>query len=288
MKAFRLVSTKDMEHQDWLDWRRQGIGGSDVAAICGFSKYSSPMNVYLDKLGEMPPIEDNPQMKAGRKLEPTIAEIFKEDTGKRVMQQHSIFQHKEHPFMLANIDRWVIGENAGLEIKNTSEYNRDDWAQEKIPVHYQLQANHYMAILGADRWYMGVFIGGWDFQWRVMERNEQLIENLITIEKDFWENHVLKKVPPAFSAEDTQLLHNMYPDSEPTEIHLNESHYELIKSLLDTKEIKNRAKTEHEDAKNKMKGIMEENELAYWQGEKMFSWKTDKRDRRNFKILGGL
>jgi putative phage-type endonuclease len=291
MQALRLVSTKDMPKEDWLEWRKKGIGGSDVAAICGLSRYKSALAVYLDKLGEIPPIEDNPKMSAGRRLEPLIAEWFTEETGIRVMQQHSIFQHKQHPFMLANIDRWVIGENAGLEIKNTGEYSRNDWFDgqtEIIPTEYQLQANHYMAILGAEKWYMAVLIGGWDFQWRVIERDEALIKSLITIEKAFWEDHVLAKNPPSVTAQDTDLMNHMYPSSKPSSIDLSESYYELIKNLLDTKRTLKTAEEAHKDAKNKVKQIIGDHELAFWQGEKMFSWKTDAKGSRVFKILGGL
>lgn len=290
--ANRLVYTKDMSQEEWLEWRRKGIGGSEAAAICGLNKYTSPLAVYLDKLGELPPLEDNPKMKAGRMLEPLIADWFEEETGYRVMQQHSIFQHPDHPFMLANIDRWIIGENAGLEIKNTSEFNRKDWfdgQEEVIPVAYQIQANHYMAILGADRWFVAVLIGGWDFQWRVIERDERLIESLITIERNFWEQHVLKEVPPEVTAKDTDYLNQLYPESEPeSRIDLSESHYDMIKELLDSKESLDYAKEHHEEARNKVKSTMGDNEIAYWQGERMFSWKTDKRGRRTFRILGGM
>lgn len=291
MQALRLVSTKDMGREEWLGWRKKGIGGSDVAAICGFSRYKSAVEVYLDKIGELPPIEDNPKMKAGRMLEPLIADWFAEETGMRVMQQHSIFQHPEHPFMLANIDRWVIGQNAGLEIKNTGEYSRGDWfdgQNEIIPTEYQLQANHYMAILGADRWYVAVLIGGWDFQWRVIERDEDLIRNLITIEKGFWEENVLKRQIPTFTAQDTETLKWMYPESKPKSFEISEAYYELIKRYFDTRIALEHAEEAHEDVKNKIKGIMGEYELAYWQGEKMFSWKSNKKGTRVFRPVGGL
>lgn len=291
MQALRLVSTKEMTHDEWLDWRKKGIGGSDVAAICGLSRYKSALEVYLDKLGEIPPKEDNPKMKAGRILEPVIADWFGEETGYKVQKQNWIFQHKDYPFMLANIDRWLPGLNAGLEIKNTGEYSRHDWFDgqtEIIPTEYQLQANHYMAVTGADRWFVAVLIGGWDFQWRVIERDEKLIQSLITIEQNFWENHVVAKVQPEAGSSDGDVLNYMYPSSAPTSLVLSEIYYDLIKRLVDTKTALKAAEEAHEDAKNKIKQIMGENELAYWQNEKMISWKTNARGSRVFKIIGGL
>lgn len=291
MQALRLVNTEDLIHDEWLEYRKQGIGGSDVAAIVGLSRFKSAYSVYLDKIGELPPLEDNPKMKAGRVLEPVIAEWFTEETGIRTQEQKFIFQHPEHKFMLANIDRWVPGENAGLEIKNTSEYCRDDWFEgntEIIPTEYQLQANHYMAVLNAEKWYVAVLIGGWDFQWRIIERDEQLIKNLITIEQNFWENHVLAQVPPAVGSQDTDLINSAYPYSRPQSTDISESYYDLVKSLLDYKDSLEASKTAYEDAKNKMKMLMGENELAYWQGEKFCSWKSNKNGVRTFKIIGGI
>lgn len=285
--AVRLANTLEMTHDDWLDWRRQGIGGSDVAAICSMSRYKSPMAVYLDKLGEIPPIEDNPKMKAGRMLEPLIADWFAEETGMKVWRRNAIFQHREHPFMLANIDRWLPGQNAGLECKNTSEYCRDDWSGTQAPTEYILQCNHYMAVTGADRWYIAVLIGGWDFQWRVIERDDELIKNLITIEKDFWENRVLAKNPPEYSHQDTDYLKEMYPESNPSLIvELTEDMYPVMQSLYEARRAIKAAEAVEETAKNRIKGFMGEAEKAYFQGDLKFTWKTGKKSR-TFRVVGG-
>lgn len=288
MQALRLISTKDLTHDNWLDYRRKGLGGSDIAAICGMSRYKSPMEVYLDKLGEIPSLEDNPKMKAGRMLEPVIAEWFAEETGMKVQRQNSIFQHKEYPFMLANIDRWLPGLNAGLEIKNTGEYSREDWSGTQAPTEYILQCNHYMAVTGADRWFICVLIGGWDLQWKVIERDDELINNLITIEKEFWYNNVLAKNPPALSHQDTRYINFTYSDSKPnSSVDLPEESYPIIQSLISAKEAKRAAEIEEETAKNRIKGIMKEKELAYWQGDLLFTWKANKKGIRSFRAVGG-
>ncbi|MEV2910783.1 lambda-exonuclease family protein [Paenibacillus larvae] len=294
MQAKRLVSTKELSHEDWLEWRRKGIGGSDVAAICGMSRYRSPMEVYLDKLGELPPIEDNPKMKAGRMLEGVVADWFSEETGKKVCKRNFIFQHPEHKFMFANIDRWVPGENAGLECKTTSEYGRKDWSGSdqptdfmEAPVEYILQCNHYMAVMGADRWYMAVLIGGWDFQWCVIERDESIIQMLIEKEREFWQTHVLNKVPPAYSFQDTDLLNQQLPESKSESIDLTEDAYEIIQHLHQSRKVKQQA-TEHENtAKNQIKALMGLCEKAYWQGELAFTWKSNAKGNRVFKVIGG-
>ncbi|GED71215.1 hypothetical protein BRE01_49170 [Brevibacillus reuszeri] len=287
MQALRLVNTLNMQHADWLEYRRLGIGGSDAAAICGMSRYKSPMGVYLEKLGELPPVEDNPKMKAGRKLEPVIADWFAEDTGYKVWRQNAIFQHPEHPFMLANIDRWLPGLNAGLECKNTSEYCKDDWSGTQAPTEYILQCNHYMAVTGADRWFIVVLIGGWDLQWRVIERDEELIKNLITIEKGFWEDHVMAKMPPSFSHQDTEYLKTTFAESATdSSIELPEDAYPIIQELHRARADKSIAEQREEAAKNQIKGYMQTSERAYFQGDLCFTWKTGKRGR-TFRVIGG-
>jgi putative phage-type endonuclease len=288
MEALRLVSTTDLTHDDWLGFRRQGIGGSDCAAICGLSRYNSPLGVYMDKIGEMPPLEDNPRMKAGRKLEPFIADWFAEETGYKVMKRNSIFQHKNHPFMLANIDRWIPGYNAGLEIKNTSEYCKDEWMGTKAPTEYILQSNHYMAVTGAERWFIAVLIGGWDFQWRVIERDDNLINNLITIESNFWEDNVMKRIPPSFSHQDTNYLKERYKESAvDSSVDLPKEAYSIIQDIKDARNAKKNAEIAEETAKNKIKGIMCHNEKAYWQGDLAFTWKANKKGIRSFRVVGG-
>lgn len=288
MEALRLVSTKDLEHSDWLEYRKLGIGGSDVAAICGLSRYRSPLGVYLDKIGELPPLEDNPKMKAGRVLEPVIAEWFAEDTGMKVVKRNSIFQHKSHPFMLANIDRWIPGMNAGLECKNTSEYCKDDWTGATAPTEYILQCNHYMAVTGADRWFIAVLIGGWDFQWRVIERDDELIGNLITIEKEFWESNVTVKIPPSFSHQDTDYLKEKYKDSiKDSNIDLPIEALPHIQSFREADADLEAIKKRKETAKNCIVGIMGNYENAYWQGDLAFTYRANKNGVRSFRNIGG-
>jgi putative phage-type endonuclease len=288
LQAVRLVNTLHLSHEEWLKYRMQGIGGSDAAAICNLSRYRSAMAVYLDKLGELPPLEDNPKMKAGRVLEPIIADWFAEETGYKVWRQNAIFQHPEHPFMLANIDRWLPGMNAGLECKNTSEYAAGDWEGTEAPREYILQCNHYMAVTGADRWFLAVLIGGWNFQWRVIERDEELIRSLIEIERNFWHDHVLSKSPPAFSHQDTDYLRQAFPhSSSDAYVHLSEEvAWPIMKSLFDARRTKKLAEEQEEAAKNQIKGMMEAAERAFYQGELRFTWKTGAKSR-TFRIIGG-
>ena len=196
-KPIVLTSTKDLSHEEWLAFRRQGIGGSDVSAILGLNPYRSAFDVYADKLGLVPPPDENEAMWLGTELEPIVAKRFSNETGLQVQRRNQMLQHPDHRFMLANIDRWVVGKKAGLEIKTTNLLNRTDFTNGEIPPNYYCQALHYMAVTGADEWYVAIAVLGRGFHILNIPRNQPEIDALIAAEKQFWENHVLSQVPPS-------------------------------------------------------------------------------------------
>ena len=192
----RLISTLNLSREEWLRYRKQGVGGSDAGAICGFNPYRSAMQVYYYKTsGEIEDI-DNEAMRQGREMEEYVARRFTEETGKKVRRANAMFCDEKNPFMLADVDRMVVGENAGLECKTASPFMAEYWSGDKIPLSYQMQCYHYMSICNADAWYVAVLIYGREFKVYKLERDEEIISNLIQLEKNFWEEHVLKRVLP--------------------------------------------------------------------------------------------
>lgn len=150
-----LVETADLSEEDWLDYRRRGIGGSDVSAIFGTSPFRTARDLYYDKLN-IASVEDDEgnwvAMEMGHLLEPLVAKIFERKTGYRVYQIKKMFQHPQYPWMLADVDYFVElsdGTTAILEIKTTNYNARDNWwmnGKETVPVYYESQGRHYMAV----------------------------------------------------------------------------------------------------------------------------------------------
>ncbi len=192
----KLTATKDLPHEDWLRWRKLGLGGSDAGAVCGLNPYRTALEVYLDKTSESVEDTDNEAMRQGREFEEYVARRFTEATGKKARRANFMYCDEKNPFMLADVDRMVVGENAGLECKTASPYMEDKWKDGKIPLSYLIQCHHYMSVCNADAWYIAVLIYGRDFKWHKIERDEKMISDLVKIEKDFWENCVLKKRLP--------------------------------------------------------------------------------------------
>lgn len=188
---YTTISTKNISRNDWLQMRKTGIGGSDAGAVCGLNPYSSAMNVFYDKTSEELSDFDNEAMRQGRDLEEYVARRFMEQTGKRVYRSNKMYRSTAHPFMLVDIDRLISGENAGLECKTVSPYMADKWIGNELPPHYMIQCHHYMAVTGKEAWYIAAVILGQGFLYRKILRDESLIQNLTSIEEQFWKNHVL-------------------------------------------------------------------------------------------------
>ena len=192
----RLVGTKDMPKEQWLLLRKQGLTGTDAGAITGLNPYVSAFDVWTDKTSDTIEDSDNEAMRQGRDLEAYVAQRFTEETGLKVRNVNFICQNEEHPILLADFDRLVVGENAGLECKTVSPYSADRWVDGQIPPWYEMQVQHYLAVSGYDRWYIAALVFGKEFIVRCIERDEDMIKNLIIIEERFWNENVLKKSMP--------------------------------------------------------------------------------------------
>ena len=278
MTAVELAKTLDMPREQWLELRKKGIGGSDSAAVVGLDRYRSAFDVYADKLGLRPEIPDNEAMRQGRDLEQYVAERFMEATGKKVRRRNAMLQHPEYPFMIADIDRWVIGENAGLECKTTSVLNRTKFSQGEFPPNYYVQCTHYMAVTGADRWYLAVLVLNKAFYVFTIERDEAEIQALIDAEKDFWENHVLKQIPPApdGSESTSEIIKQLFPEAKEGFTASLYGYEDKIQAYLDLDAQIKELEKKKEAIKQELQMAIDEAEIGRAQGY-VVEWKNQVR-----------
>lgn len=276
---YRVVAknVQSMSRAEWLDIRRNGIGGSDAAAICGVNPWRGPLSVYLSKIGEAPDADANEAMEWGTELEDTIAKVFSRRTQQKVKRCNMILQHNDHDFMLANVDRFTLDEREGewgiLEVKNVGEYRREDWADGAVPEYYEIQGQHYMAVTGANYVWFAPLIGGNKMQPVKVMRNERAITSLIKIERDFW--HLVEtRTPPPIddSVEATKVLKALYPRSEKTSVVLDSK---LVENLRRLREQKSDLERELRGLENQIKLQMAEAEEAYIPGAEkpVITWK---------------
>ena len=204
-----VVETDSLSREKWLNSRRQGIGGSDVAAILGVSPFRTARDIYYDKLGiEAVSDDDNwVALEMGNLLEDLVGRIFAKKTGLKIFRMKKMFRSPEHPFMLADVDFFVVmpdGSIAILEIKTTNYNAKDNWwcnGAETVPIYYELQGRHYMSVMDVDRVFFCCLYGNTEEEViiRSITRDYSFEEEMIFLEQMFWEENVQKKTPPEYT-----------------------------------------------------------------------------------------
>ena len=214
--AVKIADTKKMTREEWLALRKSSIGGSDAGAIIGMNQYSSALTVYADKKGLVKDKETSEAMRLGTDLEAYVAERFSEKTGKKVRNDFYMYADDEYRFLTANIDRRVVGENAGLECKTMGSFSNYDIEGGECPAHYYAQVQHYMMVMGFDRVYLAILVLQKGLYVIPVERNESFIADMRAREIDFWTNFVEANRMPAPDGSDAagQTLKEIYPASK--------------------------------------------------------------------------
>ena len=228
--ALRLVSTKDMERDDWLEIRRTGIGSSDAAAAIGLNPYQSQLELWMQKTGKgnllpaVDPQDDTSPMFWGTLLEPIVAAHYTKRTGNKVRRVNAVLQHPEHPWMLANVDREVVGaaDVQILECKTAGIHGARLW-RDGVPEYVQLQVMHQLAVTGKQAADVVVLVGGQELRIFRIDRDEALITRLITLEKQFWDM-VQQGVAPEGDGSDSaeKALRCLFPSGAGDQVDLSD------------------------------------------------------------------
>lgn len=218
--ALKLVKTNDLSREDWLSVRRNGIGSSDASAAVGLNPYKSQLALWMEKTGRddlFAPIDVNDESTPvywGTLLEPIVAASYVKRTGNRVRKVNAVLQHPDHSWMLANLDREVVGlpEVQILECKTAGVQGARLW-KDGVPEYVVLQVQHQLAVTGKRAADVAVLIGGQELQIHRIKRDDQLIERLIQLEEVFW-GYVQSDVAPPVDGSDSadQALRRLYPN----------------------------------------------------------------------------
>ena len=302
-----IANTAKMNRADWLKLRRDGIGGSDASAIARVNKYSSPIMVYMDKLGlYIPEKSERVQMAArmGNELEPIIRRLFVEKVNEereekglpalKVIHRKAIFAHDKYNWMRTNLDGIVYDPELGqgvFEAKTAHYMLRDEWEGEDVPNQYFIQVQHNMAVMNMDYAWLAVLIGGNDFRYYFIKRDQEFIDYLIMIEQAFWNNHILQRIPPEMIGNDAEkeMLAEQYPNSREIDGYITTlpnvciGHAERADAL---KQIMKELKEELTAEENEIKAIMGDTETAF-AGDHKITWRTSSNGVRPLLIKIG-
>lgn len=266
------------------------LGGSDAAAVLGMSRWKSRLDVWAEKTGLIVPedISDVLAVELGNELEDFVARKFEKKEGKKVELAQETLYHPKHPFLAANLDRRVAGENSVLECKVTSAWKAREWEGEEFPAEYVIQVMHQLMVSGAEKGYLAVLIGNQDFKVKEVLRDEKVLGDLLRREVEFWEKFVVPKVPPAVSYQDQDTLTRMFPEAEEDRIIPLDSAAaatcELLESLEQDLDSLERQIDTQKNALRLALGVAEVGTVGPWK----VSWKNVKTRRVDTKKLKDL
>lgn len=262
-----LVETEGLTQEQWLGYRKLGIGGSDCAAIMGQSPFCTKRDLYYDKCGiesVMDEEESNWVAKeVGHRLEELVAEIFSKKTGLKVFPIRKMFRHPLYPFMLADVDYFIEfpdGSIGILECKTTNYNCQDKWAGESVPVNYEYQGRHYMAVTNLNKVYFACLYGNNENEFiiRYIERDMDIEADLIAEEEYFWKEQVLKKVEPPYIEKPDLVLESIRrhygpADKDADKVKLKKSHLTALDKYLRLKQEKSETDKRSKELEGEMK-----------------------------------
>ncbi len=245
--ALRLVGTKQLPREDWLAVRKQGIGSSDAAAAVGLNPYKSQLELWMEKTGrdeslpKLDPQDEESPAYWGNVLEPIVAWHYSKRSGNRVRRINAVLQHPDPklPWMLANIDREVIGADDVqiLECKTAGINGARLW-KEGVPEYVQLQVMHQLAVTGKQAADVAVLLGGQHLEIHRIERDESMIARLIDLERLFWDYVVSDTPPPADGSDSAEAaLRCLYPEDNGQTLDFSQ-HTELASTYLELKSVR--------------------------------------------------
>ena len=249
-----------------LEERRTGIGGSDAAAALGISKWRTPLELFLEKTGQLPKDESEQHREDfywGLKHEPLIAEEYELRTDTKVRRRQKAIRNRKFPFALAHVDRVVVGGRIVVELKNPSEWARGWGAPgtDEIPVDYLAQCHHYLTVGEFERCDVAVLRGGNRFAIYRVHPSDIAADRLMKGESEFWNDHVLAKEPPEpRSLDDCRL---MWAQSLPSSIVATDETYKACMRIGELKASLKAAKRELEREQFAVEEFMGEHETLY-------------------------
>ena len=271
-------------NQDFTQDRTKYIGGSDIGAILGLSKFRTPLEVWMEKTGKEVSQLDSLPLRFGSFAEKFVADEYARATGFELLHDESIYIHPTHPMMSAHIDRFILGDGLNkpatrlLECKTANPFARGEWGEpgtDQVPMSYLCQCIWYMAITGIEQCDLAVLFSNSDFRIYEIARDLELEGLVIEKALHFWNEHVLKDIPPPAQTEgDYQAL---FKKSDPSKtIETNPKTVELIRQLQSLNKQSGDVDEEITRIKQHIMNEMKEAEVLSYQGNTVATWKAPK------------
>lgn len=263
--------------EEQLKERESGIGSSDSGAVLGVNPYRTPVDVYLEKTGqvESPDLSDNAAVYFGNVLEETVANEYARRTGTSVRRRTKTFRHSDYPWMIAHPDRTVDGYKTILECKTAGQYVSDKFGPDgtdQVPDEYLIQVTHQMIVMGYPKADLAVLIGGRDYRIYHIDYDPELADLVIEREREFWQDHVEQGLPP--DPQSGRDLVSLYPsDSGNAELASADAE-QAYSNLLNVRNQKKELEQRESELKQQLQSEMRDaSALVNEQGQAIATWK---------------
>ena len=273
---------------DFLATRRQGIGGSDIAAIIGVSQFKTALDVYLSKTTDQPE-QQGEHLYWGHALENPIIDRFIRDTGANVIRQPEMRRHPDYEWAIANADALITNSDtieAILEIKTSSAFKSREWGADdtdEVPIEYIAQVQWYMWIYNLQEAYIAALIGGNQYRQYHITRDDELIAMLAEKAQAFWQNHVIPRIPP--NPQDGADAQKLYPsdngDTAEADSDTLTAYAELRELKAQEKELKAQIAAKEDLLKIKIGSYS----AMQTNGNTLFTWKAQSSSRFDSKAF---
>jgi putative phage-type endonuclease len=284
-----------LNNQDFALLRAKSLGGSDVGAVLGLSKYRSSVDVWMEKTGKEVVVRDSLPLRFGQFAESFVASEYALATGLSLTTHDAAVVHPEYSYMHGHIDRFVVSgylpliDEDGritasriLECKTANPFAQSEWGEagsDQVPLSYLVQCVWYMMLTNIDQADLAVLFGNADFRIYEITRDLELEQMVLERAKSFWENYVLTDIPPpATSESDYKTLFGKSKVSKSVEAPAQTC--ELVKKLKSLNEQVEHYEAEISQIKQSIMGQMQDAEVLTYQGQTLATWKAPKPSLR--------
>lgn len=286
-----LVAEFEPNSPEWTAFRNGGIGGSDISALFGLSKYKSPWQLWAEKVGLIDAEEEAASEAAywGNVLQPIVAAELGKRAGLAITPADGTYQHSQYEWALFNPDYLAYDKSDAcslVEIKTASAFTREQWEDDGVPNHAMLQVQYGMFVMGLPGAYVGALIGGQEFVMRQVARDDELIKMIVDACAAFWQRVVTKNPPPVDGTETTtKALTRAYGVDEGKAIELVGDFRSLYEQRQALSESIKAQEEERRRLDNELREQLGEAEVGLIDDVPVVSWKQNKNGIRSLRVL---
>jgi putative phage-type endonuclease len=283
-----------LNNQDFTRERSKYLGGSDLGAILGLSKYRTAVDVWLEKTGQQCNTRDSLPLRFGKFAESFVAQEYAHLTGHHLVHHEDAVAHPQYAYLQGHIDRFVLPQagplfdaqgqclaQALLECKTANPFAQQEWGEagsDQVPLPYLIQCAWYLLLTQVRSCDLAVLFGNADLRIYHIPRDPELETLLLHRAVSFWENHVIKDCPPSAQCEaDYQ---HLFAKGLPKTIEANAQTMALIQELHRVQEQIEQYEIQVSQMKQSIMGVMADAEVLQFAGKVVATWKAPKSSLR--------